>query len=250
MFDPLQPVGSNLRYNHEDCGDKRGRLYVKFDGGGWAWYCHNCSARGYKRAGALSVTQTRELLLRKGTHEASVSDVFLPSDSMPVPNREKGWLLKYGLTEDEIKRYGICWSDRYKRIILPVYHEDKLVAYQARSVNEQPKYLTIHNGDRQPFITNLSSNICVLVEDIVSAIKVGRVSCGIALLGSYVSVKLINWMQNKDRIYIWLDYDKKVDALKYAVRFSQLLGKPVKPIITKLDPKCYSTEQISNYIST
>lgn len=248
VFDPSSSLGYNVRYNHDDCGDKRGRLYVKRIPSGWVYHCHNCGQHGYKRSGNMSPAQMREGLLRSAHPESVQKCVALPYDCMPIPCQHKAWLYSYGLTDTEIIRYNISWSSSLARIILPVYHGEELVAFQARSNKEQPKYLTFHNGKRLPFITNLSSDKCVFVEDILSAIKVGRVAGAVALLGSYVPASIIDYAKNATKIFIWLDYDKKAESLKYAIRISQLIGRPVKPIITKLDPKCYSTEQITNYL--
>ena len=238
----------NVRYNHRDCGDRRGRLYVRFTGFGWVMYCHNCGWKRFQRAANLPAETVKRAFIEKGTSN-DPSKVYLPKDCRDPNPVEKAWLYKYGVTDDEIRKYQIKYSDESQRLILPVYHNENLVMYQARATkpDQAPKYLTV--GKRNFFITNFKNPIICFVEDIVSAIKVGRYVCACALIGSYVPDEVFSYMTNKTEFRIWLDYDKRREALKYYFRVSQLTGIKGKLIKTELDPKEYSGEQIKEYLT-
>jgi hypothetical protein len=133
--------------------------------------------------------------------------------------------------------------------------ESTLGAYQARTFDPitvtNPKY----RNARQVGIKSIyfrrnqeTSNNLVIVEDILSAIKVGRYCNSLALLGSYVPDDLITKLQKYEKIFIWLDYDKLSSSYKYAKRIKALTGLPVKVIITKEDPKYINDTAIKQHL--
>lgn len=88
----------------------------------------------------------------------------------------------------------------------------------------------------------------MVVEDVVSAIKIGRVATGLPLFGNSLSP---GWMAliarlRPERVYIWLDSDMVQKARKTAMKMNKLV--PCRTIETELDPKCYSTEEIMEYV--
>lgn len=239
---------TNVRYNHRDCGDRRGRLYVRFVGSGWVLYCHNCGWKWFKRSSSLPAETVKRSFVAAGIGDNSC-ETFLPKDARLPSKVESAWLYKYGITDHEIKKYQICYSDNLQRLILPVYHDEKLVMFQARAIkkDQYPKYITY--GKRNFFITNFNNPCICFVEDIISAIKVGRHSCACALIGSYVPDEVFKYLKNKQYFRLWLDFDKRFEALKYYFRISQLSGIPGKLIKTELDPKEYSDEEIKNLLT-
>ena len=82
----------------------------------------------------------------------------------------------------------------------------------------------------------------MIVEDILSAIKVGRVSNSISLLGAYIQDSLALSLRGYT-IYIWLDSNKYTESLKYLRRFRSF-GIDCRIIHTDKDPKCYDTLEI------
>lgn len=191
------------------------------------------------------------------------------------------WLYRYGITDEEIAQYNFGMSPSMNRLILPVYEKGELIYWQGRNLGEvtkdNPKYLNMRAGGRDVIFSsnNLSSNnldpvdtsrqytqrrgnggldctssdsVCVLVEDILSAIKVGRIVQSIALLGSYIPESLYRKLHKFSAVKIWLDYDKLSNSIKYSRRLSSVVGVPTRPIITTLDPKEYTTQEIKEIL--
>lgn len=75
------------------------------------------------------------------------------------------------------------------------------------------------------------------MEDILSAIKVGRYCDSLALLGSYLPTTLTELLKTYDTVYIWLDHDKLQTSIKAMRSFTQTTGKVIKVIDTAADPK-------------
>lgn len=269
IFDPTQNIGEERSYNHgEDClqygehsGDYRGRLYVKRTEYGWIWYCHNCGGSGRKVdysgreitfGGIEKSTRFSKILSGTWRKSPSGQSFKLPWDfDRQIPEIGLRWLNKY-ITKEEIGEYGIGWSNYFGRVVLPIYSEGRLVAYQLRKVDQRkgPKYLTFkEKGVRNVVFTSGVGNngdcVCI-VEDILSAIKVGRVVRGLALLGSPPSLPPIIQYLGGD-VKIWLDKDKLKTGIRYRDQL-QLMGYESQVIITQQDPKAYTTEEVQQWL--
>lgn len=82
-----------------------------------------------------------------------------------------------------------------------------------------------------------SETSCVLVEDSLSAIKVGRQAASYTLFGSTVDNTKLSWLVKPyKKIYIWLDSDKYNYAKLLAERI-KWMGKESCVIHTDVDPK-------------
>lgn len=259
------PLFEEARFNHgvgcldngDHTPDTKQRLYVKRTPSGWTWHCFNCGASGFKRAKNLSVSELRSIYANREADMVShCSDngtgVCLPSDFSreDIPLVALTWLRKYGITPEEITHFRFGYSQRLDRLILPVFKEDGLVYWQGRYFGkdiDKPKYLNVRAKSRGDIFfsrnTKNTSDV-VLVEDILSAIKVGRVTGAVALLGSYVPDSLLTFLGTRGIIRVWLDRDKAMTGIRSARRITALTGRPAFPVITPLDPKEYSEQEI------
>jgi hypothetical protein len=85
----------------------------------------------------------------------------------------------------------------------------------------------------------------VLVEDLISAHKVGQVAESIPLFGTNTyPCHLWHLKNSADKVVLWLDQDQADGLAKKANRISTLVGVPVLPLTTKLDPKSLSFKEI------
>ena len=257
------------RINCPRCNDTRERLYIKKVRGGFVRHCKNENC--YEKDGFIpdALTTPKEtvsnVLFTKQfgsmCMEQATRKVCLPYDtSNNIPAIGLGWLYKYYITDEEIKKYNICYSESYKRLILPVYNETGLIYWQGRSLKppytkENPKYLNIRqSGAKNVFfkIKNIHyttpTNKLVIVEDILSAIRVGRVCNSLALLGSYFPTSVIEEFKPYEKIIIYLDYDKRDTAIKQATRFNKLTGKPIQVLVNLNDPKELSPKTLESIL--
>jgi hypothetical protein len=88
----------------------------------------------------------------------------------------------------------------------------------------------------------------VIVEDILSAVKTGRYMDSLALLGSYLPPTLQTIIDKYNKVFIWLDEDKYKTSINAMKKLTQLTGKPIIPIRTKLDPKECDTDVIERML--
>lgn len=170
-----------------------------------------------------------------------------------IPNVCHEWLRKYNVTTDDILKHGICWHPEKCLLILPVYDGDQLVAYSGRyfgSNKEHPKYITwkAKTNFWKLFVAPVPTNIFVLVEDFISALRVGHNYNSIPLLGTNVPIELLmQLVPQKPLLITWLDRDKATEAMGITQRASQFF--PSRTLITPEDPKCYTNNEIKEFIN-
>lgn len=253
-FNQALPIGESERFNHtsDTCSGDSESLVVTRIAGGWQYYCHRCGWQGIHR-GKSSPSETKAALNLQLQNDDG--KFWLPPQlSSQLPSAATLWLSKYGITEQEIKRYGIKYSHYLNRLILPVYDDKgEMVYWQGRNLGaiteENSKYLNLSVPGKDVFFTcNTGQQIVVLVEDILSAIKVGRVAGSIALLGSYVAHSVASMLKGK-KVVVWLDDDKYVEAIKYAAKLRAVHNIDAVNLRTMKDPKEYDEKQIRGYLS-
>ena len=277
-----QPIGSTKRYGKcPFCGPiRRLGFVVTRTTTGFVCWCHGChksygiggSTPSYREclrvSGELKARMIQNPRKRKQAAESlslreanaqtvTKSSVHLPFDiTNELPTSALVWLRMFGVTQQEIQKYGLCWSPKYDRLVLPVRDENgKLVYWQGRYFGPekgQPKYINTRSSRGNIwFDTGGDSQIIVLVEDILSALAVSRTgkARAIALLGSFISDNLIVKLLSEGRqVCVWLDRDKRCESIAFTKRLN-VFGVTAKTISTVKDPKCYKPTTISKEIS-
>ena len=170
-----------------------------------------------------------------------------------LPKEAIKWLKKYGLTDEEISENKFSWDGTSNRLVYPIKNTNSVTGYEKREITGgTPK--TICQGRKVDSFHIIQPNKeefkgVVAVEDIISAIKVGRVAKALCLFGSQVSLSQYNEISRITNLFIlWLDLDKFNQAVKIAQK-AKSFGIETKIIKTDLDPKMYSTEEIRRTIN-
>lgn len=227
------------------CGSKD-NLGRYDDGSAW---CFGCGYYEY----ATNDAKFRNLDRREESCvvQEKASPITLPPDSDTyIPALGSSWLRKYDLTIYEIIHNKILWSEKYKALIFPYFDVyGNLNAWQARNFetvghgNTLGKSKWFSQGNLKnlyhilPFGGN--SSTIVLVEDIVSAIKVARVTPCMPIFGSTIGLDRFKTLYNRfSEVKIWLDPDKRKQSLLEAKK-AQQLGLTVKVVMSDRDPKEY-----------
>ena len=221
-------------------------------------YCFACKyfKPSNKRKQILNELSS-EIIARKNAELNQIDklkQVTLPEDcKINLDIRAGRWLSGYDITMDECLKFGICWSPSREGLVFPFYeqiHQNGVVlkGYQLRNfVKGRPKYVTSGPVEQIYYYHGLDKAAkrgIIIVEDCISAIKVGRLACTLPLLGSHLPAhKQRNMMNKSDKLTFWLDYDMAEEAYKQAATCSQL-GYETRVIVTKEDPKYYDEEEI------
>ena len=235
---------SNYFVKHETCpkcrsigNDKSGdNLGVWSDG---STYCFNC---GYHTGRKSITTATKK----------PTTQIVLPADvTTELPFEARAWLGQYQLARLDINRNHLMWSKKRSRLIFPYFNENELLAWQGRYIGpDKTKAKWFSQGKIHEIIHPLQINQrqAILVEDIVSAIKVSNFCGAIPIFGSTISAKQILRLKTiVDRVWYWLDPDMRTKSVKLA-KLSTLLGLPASSIFSNKDPKEESHESIANIL--
>ena len=165
------------------------------------------------------------------------------TDDIPLPAKQ--WLLKYGITNEEIGKYHIAW-DANSQVLVLLYTQNY---WQGRCFgNQHQKYLS---KGLKPLTIYGKGDTIVCVEDILSAIKIARLSpdyCATPLLGSSMSLETTQSLSERfSNIIVWLDRDKAKDAIKMARNLKQR-GINSDVVISPKDPKEYDKGELLTWL--
>ena len=202
------------------------------------FFCFGC--KYYKTKNDIQSIKLRRTQIYK--QDLQDTQIYT-TDELPV--KAKQWLFQYGILPSEIKDFGISYNEEHELLVLlktPDY-------WQARCFgNQKVKYLS---KGKKPLTFYGYSDKLVCVEDILSAIKIARLSpewCALPLLGSHMSDD-VNERIGKDfkSVVIWLDRDKAKEAVLIARNLKQR-GINSSVVISPKDPKEYTKGELSEWL--
>lgn len=237
--------------HHEACPEcgSRDNLARYSDGSGYCFGCrHYIPAENSLAALRKKLDDRSQIITADG--------ITLPEDaSSSLEKHHLAWLKKYGLTNEEIsgnEQYKFLSSRANDQLLFVVLGGNgECLFYQARNFNRQPKYLT--EGNVKATLVQLDeiheSKSTILTEDAVSAIKVARHAPAMPLFGCALDVNRARRLSNQfDGVILWLDPDKRSEALKQANRYSWMFKDGIKVIWSDKDPKEHTDKEIKEYL--
>lgn len=247
------PQGSKIRTKCSDnCGADNSQL-VSHTEKGYHRHCFRCGVSNFEGHGIRSI----ELIERHKKERAIKREaiVQLPEDfTLDVPQRAAVWYYKYGISAELAASYGIGYTPELDRIVLPVFEDEELIAVQMRAVDpwRKPKYLNPIGPKVSSaiFESAPATGVTVVVEDILSAIKVGRVHQATSILGTNMTdARALKIASRNHTALLWLDGDRAgIKGTIPAERQLAILGVNVRRIRTTDDPKTYSLQDIRSII--
>lgn len=246
-------VQSNLPCN--DCGSSDAMAEYTDN-----TYCFSCQVSRRKSNTAKSFFA--ELEHKVHPPKAGVLD-WPGGFSDRIPEQAKAWLLKAHIYADTREKYHIGYVRNgigvnmylnqialVDRLILPYVKLGRLVWYQARAFREddRPKYLMFGNKDELFEILHHDQDELVIVEDMLSAIRIGEFTNVVSLQGTSLNKKnMLHYIPKYGTIKIWMDGDAPGQAAaKKLITKLQLLKRPeqIINIVTEQDPKCLLDSEI------
>lgn len=220
--------------HHESCPKcgSRDNLARYDDGSGW---CFGCGF--YQPATGFSVQAVRKT---KG----------LPDDLDTVIREDaRRWLELAEVSVEYAILHGVRWSNSHQQLFFIWKDADNnVILWQARNFYPNPKIKCFTQGsvkDCLPIYHNKNkSDLLVLVEDPLSALKISQYSDCMPLLGSNIPITNLNRLNRLySRLIVWLDHDKGTNALEIAEQ-GRLLGLSTSVIVTDLDPKYVDVKKL------
>jgi hypothetical protein len=245
-------IGDEARTGH-DCGPGQ-VLKVSNTEAGYAAWCFRCADKGFIPHPQPSLSERLRRLERARIAEVRASStVSLPDPAITNPQAwpspARVWLYKAGLSNSDIESLGFYWCPDLDRVVLPVYDGGTLVYWQARAVDgRQPKYIN-PKVDRSRIVAKYGSGpVLALTEDILSAVKVGKVTSAWACMGTVLpDPVLLQIVDTGLPVAIVLDPDAGGRKGRTRMR-KQLLSVGVDAQIIEVprDPKFMSRQEIAS----
>ena len=258
-------VEETKRFNHNNCGDTRNRLYITLKSNGcYVAYCHNCGESGYSRVFAHYLTTSIS-----STEYQSVDDKYLlPTRLELITQPPVEWC-----TLEQATLAGVKYDPKTERFIIPVADGLEINASSFKNPcgfisrrqykTQQPKYLTYIPKGYQGWMNYWNNTIVnkevliILVEDQISAAWLAHCGhYGVAMFGAKHSLEKIHEIhkhftkEQPVRMLVWYDNDNEEvnRAARYSYEYLNLLGRNAELCTSSFEPKHCSKEQIENII--
>jgi hypothetical protein len=241
-----------VRVTYEPCPrcrsrgkDSRGDNLVCYPDGGK--HCFSCGYHVF--ASVLSVF--------KNLKEKEVNDTkVLPIDfSREVPTEAWKWLLQYGLSYSYWQPY-VGYSSSYGRLVIqardiPNGSTRFSIGRLIDKTKEGRKWFVWGDCHSSAESFGRPGAFTVLVEDIISAHKVGQVAESLCLFGTEIHKAHTYFLRdNSNRpIILWLDKDQEGYVSKKALRIQMLTNRPVIILHTHKDPKELTFNEIKEQLN-
>ena len=245
----------------EEGKDRHGdNLATYSDGSSYCWSC------GFSDMGNSHIVRflarRDKSLLDESSRVKTLPSVMLPDDSVTdYPSKALAWIEQYELTRIDLLQNGILWSERESRLLFPFWNGGELLGWQGRYFgNDATKKKWYSRGKldsiyhiffmgRVGHAMNDATRRIVLVEDVVSALKVSKVGIdamplfGVNIKQRWPKIRLLGYSE----ALLWLDPDMHIKIVKES-RVGCLNGITTHAVLSTKDPKCHTLEEIRNYI--
>lgn len=188
--------------------------------------------------------------LKKEESNVSFPKEVLPRDfTRDVPTECWKWLLQYGLSYSYWKAF-TGYSPKENRLIL-TYGEPVKFSI-GRAFNEGDRKWKMY-GDGHKYVETFGEHLpssLVIVEDLISAHKVGQVAPCFPLFGTNVHEVAIKEAKRLKRpVILWLDNDQYSLLPKKIHTLQSFLEWPVWYVRTEKDPKEYTLSEIKEILN-
>ena len=256
------PLGHKARVDCNKCGEgtNTNAMMISHSLKSYNGFCFACNNQPFEMKGTQTLQELSELkrINNESLRQPENERPTLPEDfTTNIPLEGRLWLYSNGITDILLRKHNIGYSKRLRRVIMPIYDsEGTLVWYQCRALldGQVPKYLQ-PSGDKAgllfqstPADTNKASNSLVVVEDIMSAIRVGEVWDTISLLGTKADTDQLITLSKYDHVVTWLDSDKAGKRGSAGIRQALSILTETRDVCTEHDPKTYSRQQIERIL--
>jgi len=253
--------GKFFYVNCPDCDHDGPHLWIRTDNGVWGCW-KNRNHRGgpvhlvmhlerldypAARARTAKFYTHGSVVVEERTKKLEFKEIGLPEGLIKADDSREAmeFLRKRGFTIQTVKDWNLYYAKntRYKglkfkqRIIIPIYHNGRIVAFQGRDItgkqkikymtsppdeNAAPLTKTVYNIDR------VNPNLVVVTEGVLDAWAVGK-DCGVCLFGKKVYPEQLTLFDKKgvNNVIICLDGE--------AISESQHIAHDLSVVVSKVE---------------
>lgn len=226
--------------------------------------CYRCGGFG-SSAGTMAAYSAFARAVHGSRRVVRVGNkVELPHDfdqnvgNMPAVVRQK--LYKGGVTQADVVTYGMGWSKYWERFVIPVFRDGEMKGFVARYFGddkEAPRFITRYKEDSSlwtylPTRGTPVGDVCAIVEDMWSGIRVSKFCPAFVLLGTELDDKGLDYVTDKHNDFIIFLDDDNNTVKKKAVQIRDRLTFMGKRAIIMhsdgKDPKEYTDTELKQII--
>ncbi len=249
-------IGNSGYFNCPKCGRKN-KFGITNSLEGILYQCFSASCKLKNPIGGLKVALSKEAIssiLNKKPVEAPKATFSTPDYLIDGFASEAGlrMALKYDLLEAYGKGlYRTAYDPRLNRQVFFHYDsEGNIVGAMGRalSILVKPKAYIYNNSIKTPWVIGEFAD-AVIVEDILSAVKIANIGCsGIALSGTELSLEYWDILKNYKTITICLDKDASIKSLKMK-KLVDFYCKDARIVLIEKDFKDMSRDEARKVLS-
>ena len=267
-FVPYAPKdrGVQIHIHHCKQGHNNDRLYIRRnEDESIVAYCHHCGKSGYSFSDNLQIRTAKEVHKQTWRHGKSS---FESSNACGHQDFRKTWdkkdraykrhranykeqpfLIKSLINQELIDKYEI--KQIGDRVYFPIFDQAGKNLKVVLGRGENPKWLVEWLCDDKTYNPIGSGDTCVVVEDVVSAIRLAE--CGysaLPCLSSSLRDSLLPKLENYGTIVVWLDNDNsQVLSNTLKIRNKVLLINDNVIICRGKQPKDMNDSDILKYLN-
>ena len=216
-------LGNKIRVNHDtdSCrGESKSMLIHKHRTGVITAYCYRCGKFG-KFSKDKEVNLPSRITGKWCTNvifdQVGDQDLKLPRDTQffvkDWPVQAKTYFKKARMTTEQCEFWRMGYSPSLRKVVIPVYRNGVLIGYQLRRIFDEdpsPKYITRRTTKEFYKLFPKTGNTCVLVEDMLSAIRVSKFTTALCMFGTEVSHAMVKLLAGYSNVIIFLDNDNAI----------------------------------------
>lgn len=208
-------------------------------------YIYNCFKLSCGLRGAYTVGMTAaEIKLRmnqvKPTKNKELQALVYPEYVVqPASNHV---MLHNFVEKYDLQHEGLMYDVKDRRAVFPIHYNGRLLDAVGRALDGAiPKWYR-YSGNAEFFTkrTNPDADVAVVVEDVISAIKVAHFApsaVGFAILGTSINVAIMQQLSDYRKVIIALDRDAIHKTIQYKREVELWTGLPTKALLLDDDIK-------------
>lgn len=206
--------------------------------------------------------------INRGVHKPTKQPLIkLPDDSdTNYPDKAIKWMGKYELTQSDMLKNRLLWSDNgccinlkgekvecEELLLFPIWGDGELLGWQGRYFGHDERVPKWIGRGKLNEVFNIfpGKEPLILVEAVISAIKVNKVS-GYSTMPLYGMNAKSRWdrlrLMGHSRVVLWLDPGMGMENLKQA-RVGSLKGLQIHSLIGEKKPKDYTRDEILSLLN-
>ena len=233
--------GDSVRMDCPSCRSRNTFSCYK-DGGD---YVYNCFKLSCGLRGAYSTNMTAaEIKLRMSRVEPSNNkelQALVYPEYVVQPTADHVMLQSF-IDKYDLQHEGLMYDVKDRRAVFPIHYRGKLLDAVGRALDGAiPKwYRYSGNADFFTKRSNSKADVAVVVEDVISAIKVSHFmpsAVGFAILGTSISVSIMQQLADFRKVIVALDRDAVHKTLQYKREVELWTGLPTKALLLDDDIK-------------